>query len=349
MQRVLILSLVCLLPSTSYAVSLTSYYKLDETSGTSAADATGNHVAGTYQNLVGGLGASASPGDPGGNSVEFLAGSSSRRVAIPTAGGLGDGSNFSITAWVQFNDNTQDHTIVGGPGGFSAGNTLLFWRDEASSGGGSTATNTISGLVSGDPRAVGAAGALNDSNWHLVALTFDNSDAGITDSEKIYVDGTRTMSGTGSNEPGVLSLASTLNLGNVGDDQANQLEGFIDEVAFWSRELLPGEMDALYFFSGAEEEFFTDAQGAATLFDFFENGTTGDVLVFNQPLGFQIVDDVTAFGGTADQSALVDGQFVLGLNGSAGLVSFITPEPTSIALWTLLGLTVLGCAGRRLY
>ena len=204
---------VLLAAQSAIAVSLTGFYKLDETSGTSAVDATTLNGAGTYQNLAGGLGASASPGDPAGNSVEFLAGANNRRVTIPTAGGLTDGGNFTITAWARFNDNTQDHTIMGGPGTFPPGITCC---------GGAT-TFPLAGEVAprtpypdsfqGDPRGVGAAGALNDSDWHLVALSFDS---GSGDAEKVYVDGARTMSGNASGEAGTLTLTNTLNIGNVG-------------------------------------------------------------------------------------------------------------------------------------
>ena len=120
----------------------------------------------------------------------------------------------------------------------------------------------------------------------------------------------------------------------------------MDEVGFWDRALTAPEMDALFFLSEGEGEFVADAQGAADIFDFFENGAVGDQAVFNG-IGFEIVDDVVALGGIAGQSTEVDGQLLLGLNGTTGgLASFAVPEPTSIAVWSLAGLIALGL-GRR--
>ena len=131
-----------------------------------------------------------------------------------------------------------------------------------------------------------------------------------------------------------------------GNDHNNQLEGFIDEVGYWDRELSSGEMAALFFLSAAQGDFVADAQGAATLFDFYENGSDGDTLLLNDELGFEIVGDVEALGGTAGQSIQVGDQLLLGLesNGAGGLASFanVVPEPASAAVWVLAGLIGIG-------
>ena len=334
--------------TTSHAVSLTGYFKLDDTSLSTTSAAVGSN--GTYSTgfAVGDLNKTGSPGDPSGRSVEFPT-AGTQRIEVPSAGGISDGTNFSITMWTQFAGGSlsRDHALATNVSSWGAGN-LLLWRDD--SGGGST--NHLAALVDGDPRANGITNSLNnDTDWQLVALTYDNTGA----NEQVYVNGVN-VNANAPGPDGALTTSATITLGNVAGgtlDGSKQFQGFMDEVGFWDRALTSGELAALFFFAddpiSVEDDFLTDAAGAATLFNFYETSSSGDQLDF-LGLTWENVADVAAFGGTAQQSTQVGDVFVLGLQagGSGGLVGQTpVPEPTSIALWILMGLGLARLGFRR--
>jgi hypothetical protein len=250
--------------------------------------------------------------------------------------------------WVRTDDNTQDHTFASNAAAFDPNANLLWFRDDANTT--PALTNTVAAIVGTDPRGIAANNSFNDTNWHLVALTFET---GVADGEKIFIDGERSSGATGNSTGETLSTATSIQLGNISADHGNQLEGHMDEVGFWDRQINPAEMRALFFLADdpntVGNDFVGDTQDAAVLFDFYEQGADGDELLLDGLL-YTIVPNVAAFGGIAGESVQVGNDLVLGLDdpGTGGLFATTplqaVPEPASIAAWLLvsaIGLVIL--------
>jgi hypothetical protein len=338
-----------LIASPAFAVSLTGYYKLDDATPTTAAatiGANGTYIGGF---VAGDLGQAGSPGDPMGSSVRFqTTGTLNRRIEVPSRGGLTDGTNLSMSMWVQFDAAAfnRDVALFNNDTTFTASNLNIF-RDDVNAGNAAN-VDTIAAIVGGDPRATSAtnsASSANLSGWHLISVSYDTG----TDSTRIFIDGVRSSFQTANNNTTLNT--NTIALGNIrgtaASAHANQLGGLMDEVGFWDRALTAPEQAALFFLNTNPELKF-DAAGVATLLDFYEDGAVGDTL----SLGgreFLIVPDVTEFSGLAGQSVLVGNQLVLGLDvsGTGGIVLQAIPEPTTIAIWLTLFVAACGFFVRR--
>jgi hypothetical protein len=346
MRPFIALLLVTALANIAQGVSLTGYYKLDDATATTAAATIGAN--GTYVGSFApaDLGQAGSPGDPGGSSVRYVnSGTLDRRILVPARGGTPSGTNLSITMWVQFDASalTRDTTLANNDTIFGASNLNVF-RDEVNAANAAN-TDLIAALMGGDPRANSATGSANNLAWHLIAATYDTSNAG-ADADKVYIDGVRSIFGATATDLDPIST-NEIALGNIrgaaGVAHANQFSGLLDEVGFWDRQLNTAEMRALFFLADdpntGANDFVTDTGGAATLFDFFEDGSNGDTLLFENFL-FTKVADVTAFGGIAGQSVQLGNDLILGLaaSGNGGLFGTLAvPEPATHLVWLVLG------------
>ena len=84
--------------------------------------------------------------------------------------------------------------------------------------------------------AYGAAGVINDTNWHNVAATATSTGA------SIYVDG---ISVGGSGAPQSFSFSDAA-IGALGGSVSNTFYGAIDEAALFNRLLSPAEIQSIY-------------------------------------------------------------------------------------------------------
>jgi hypothetical protein len=203
---------------------LVAFYKFDETSGTSAADSSGNNHTAT---LTGG----ATFGAGLQNNAVTLSGSN-QYVSLPT--GIVSGlSTFSVAAWVKLTTNQAWNRI------FDFGNdttTYMFLTPNSGSTlrfsittGGSTAEQQLN------------ATSLPTATWEHVAVTL----SGATGS--LYVQGTQVaQSTTITLNPN--SLGSTMHnwLGRSEFSVDPYLSGQLDNVRIYSRALTAGEVQELY-------------------------------------------------------------------------------------------------------
>lgn len=197
-----------------------AYWRLGESSGTSAADASGNGHTGTYVNAPTLGVAGALTGDA--NKAVTLNGST-QRVDAPVNDALHPGDTLSLAAWVKRSSSgTADTIIDGGTGDyllwFFSDDKLYFSKSAVSNLFASTATFT-------------------DTNWHFVVAT----KAGATIA--VYVDGV-AIAGTVANA----TLVPTTNAPRMGATVAGTdfFGGALDEVAIFNRALTAGEIAALY-------------------------------------------------------------------------------------------------------
>jgi len=203
-----------------------AYLKFDETSGTSAADATGNGWTGTLVNSpVWSLGRT-------GNSVD-LYGASSEYVTLPS-GVVSSLSACTIAFWANLDSVTSWQRFFD----FGTGTTkYMFLTPKNSSTSKIRFAITTSGS-SGEKQIDGQA-AFPATGWHHIAVTLDGAKG------TLYVDGQQV----GQNTSMTLtpsSLGST-NLNYIGKSQYSDpyLTGRVDDFRIYSRALSASEITSL--------------------------------------------------------------------------------------------------------
>ncbi|MFL5304581.1 MAG: beta strand repeat-containing protein [Polyangia bacterium] len=203
------------------STGLVGYWKLDETSGTSAADISGNANTGTWH---GGVSRTASVpatitfADPQAITLDGTSG----YVTLGTTNLPANNAAQSISLWYKGTPNGGNQNMVSMSDGSSSavqlgfrGSTLIAWT-----WGGGTLISTT---------------ATNDSNWHHAVYTYD----GTTD--RIYVDGSLAASGTSTHQTGAVTAAY---LGTY-NASGELFGGSLDDVRIYNRAVSAAEVAIL--------------------------------------------------------------------------------------------------------
>jgi hypothetical protein len=214
---------------------MVSHWKLDETSGTAAADSSGNGHTGTLtEGTAGSLvwsaghigGALSFDGDgPSNNANPFC------RVAVPITGM--SVSSGTVALWANI--------AASGPVNYSSRNNFLYlFGAKGSVTNDRIYISTLStdlGLDIGIGNVVaGNVVTLTRSNWYHIALTWGSN------VYTLYVDGQSVKTGSLTN-PAVLSAAD---IGNKGESTWNQsFHGLMDDVRIYDCVLTAEEIAAL--------------------------------------------------------------------------------------------------------
>lgn len=225
---------------------LIGYWRLDEVSGTSAADSSGNGNTGT---MNGGL--------TGSNAVrgQLLSGldfdGSNDRVTIANESNFDFDFDdpFTLAAWI-YRETANSDDIVLGKNNWAPG--YQFWLPSDGSpdcpGNGCLTIGILS--PSDEGYAVSTSnGAISVNNWHHIVATYDGSNS--VNGLKIYVDGTeKTDISTRWNDPpsGPALNNAPLLIGDMDDTGSGtgEFDGRIDEVRVYNRALSEQEIDRLY-------------------------------------------------------------------------------------------------------
>ncbi len=206
-----------------------AYYRFEETTGTTAADTSGNANDGTYNNGVT-LGVSSAPalGRAGRfDGVDDYV-STSRTVS----------TNFTLEMWI----NSKAPSLSGTDS--YEGNGLL-WSDV---GGGANdftmaiLNNGLSFFAGDSSITVTSANAINDGHWHHLVVT--RAMGGVT---QIYVDGVVRGTVPSGNSPLDANPAIMIG-GNVLDNR--YFDGLVDEVAYYPSVLSAARIQA-HFLAGS--------------------------------------------------------------------------------------------------
>lgn len=145
--------------------------------------------------------------------------------------------NFSVGVWVKLNASTAMRTVnkwsSGGQG---------FMMDVNSIGGGGLLPGGVRFQIRDGSYNVdyGAAGGVNDGNWHLIVASIDRS---LTDGFRLYVDG--SLIGSPQDPTGVtgtLTSNSQFGIGVLPISSYGYFNGFIDEVRLYNRALSSDEV-----------------------------------------------------------------------------------------------------------
>jgi hypothetical protein len=196
----------------------TLWYKLNETSGTTATDAAGRHRNGT---LTGG--ATWAAGKTG-NAVSLNG--SGQYVAIPDFGAC---NAFTLAAWVKANTLTKDFSSIMHCDGWEAGDVHVHVR---SSGVVSWGLNGAGDQVSTGTIAAGA--------WHHVAIVYDAGSR----TGRIYINGSLNNTLTFAGGPTVL-LSGGMRLGSWSSG-GRDLDGAIDDFRMYNFALTGAQVQQLY-------------------------------------------------------------------------------------------------------
>lgn len=215
--------------------NLLLWYRLDDSSGNLAGDETGNFVG----QLVGGA-------DFNSDSTEGVSNQGLQLDGIDDGIDIGDviiddATALSVSFWVKLNTVASDYRLIN-KGTFGISSPFVIWRDDNAFVSGRT--DTISVLVDSSIRLEGQSGALNDSDWHHIVVTFSgNNTAGL----RLYVDGNEDPN-SGVSTTSLLDLkndAGSLFIGKADTDSAT-LNGSVDSIKFFNKVLTSEEVTVLY-------------------------------------------------------------------------------------------------------
>ena len=242
-------------------------------------------------------------------SADFL------RSDTPSYKGIAGGANRTIGLWIKTTGTTNQTMVEWGPN--NEGERWTFRLNNSAGNGtvGGIRTEVQSTYVIG-------GNAVNDNNWHHVAVVFEV--AGTPDKADInlYIDGVlETTTRTNTNNPTINTvLDPDVAVGGSNTFANRSVNGLMDDVAIWSRALSAGEVAAL---AGGAPIESPSAPG-----DFNGDGIVDRI---------DVVDIAVAYGsGVANLSVLAETQANFGNESAASPAAL--PEPSSIAL-LLIGLT----------
>ncbi len=207
-----------------------AYWKLDESSGTTAVDSSGNGRDGTYAG-----GYTLSQSGIGGTNTAVLFDGSTAYVDFGNPAAFDIATGLTLEAWVKTSDSGYQYVLVkwGAAGGSDAYHLRIDFDGRA------YFTTSLGGSYEG-ARDLNGVSALNDGDWHHLVATYDGAH------ERIYVDGVVESSLAASGSLAVVS--SALRAGGLSDgtNTGNWLTGTLDDVAIYGTALSAARILAHY-------------------------------------------------------------------------------------------------------
>lgn len=248
------------------------YWRLGESSGTSAADLSVTANPGTYAGTTLAQ-TGAISGDA--NTGITLTGTSTSYVNIPTNAAY-DLTSGAMALWFKAN------------GAQSGGATILARADAASSGNGFTFTMGSTGRITLQLKA-GVTGLINstttngyaDGNWHFLVYNFSQANGG---SNILYVDGVNVISST----PSAWSFNnSAVRMGVSLDSFWGKFNGSLDELAIFPTQLTQAQVTALYTNTGGAYSSYIVSEAPVSYWHLNEtSGTTASDVMRVQNLTY---------------------------------------------------------------
>jgi hypothetical protein len=199
------------------------HWKLDETSGTSASDSSGNNITGTLTN--GPVWATGKIG----NALQFDG--SNDYVALGTPAALQITGAMTLSAWVYIDTFTTNGRIIAKQGGSSA----RCWSLNVESNGVAAFQ-----IASNSSTLVIVSSAISSGQWvHLTGVYEPGS------ALRLYINGALAASNTTSIPSTQFNNSLAVNIGRR-PDASNYFDGTIDDVRVYNRSLTATEVSALY-------------------------------------------------------------------------------------------------------
>ena len=261
----------------SLSTGLVGYWKMDEGTGTSVTDTSGNGSTGT---LYGGASATWVTGKIA-TSVQLSAGDD--LIELGDNLNVGANSSLTISAWVNRTDVTTNYMLISKDLSADTANAGYEIGQDSSGDGGGTCfyikDGTNRSYVCTNPNATTTLGT-----WQQVVVTYDDT----TGISEIYLDGKiatntsdRNISVIGSAANSICARIGALGYGGScdGTDNGNNYSGNIDEVRFYNRALSPAEVAALYAWAPGPVGWWKmdENTGTSSTTDSSGNGLTGSI------------------------------------------------------------------------
>ena len=217
--------------------NLVGYWALNDGTGTTAADASGNGTTLTLVNTP----TWVAPGKIGAAAVAFASASSQKLSAAITSGSVlwpGTG-NWTAAAWVKLASTGIEHGILG-----THTNGDQHWWFLRVNTNGTLLWSHRDGTTTVQPAS---SGTITDTTtWHHVAASVAR-----TGNVTWYIDG--SAAGTGSVSAAQASVVGTssMTIGATGESGIQYANATIDEARVYSRALSSGDITELVAFTGS--------------------------------------------------------------------------------------------------
>ncbi len=211
-----------------------AYWRLDESSVTSATDSSGHGNTGTYAVNAGSV-AGALANETPNKAVSFNG--TSQHMDLGSAAVPGSSTTLTMEAWINTGVTTSVPLDFLSEGN-SASNTPydLMYLDGSTHKPIFTIHDSGSGVV-----LITGTTALNDSTWHHVVGVRNGS------SVDLYVDGALVASGSTTFASQTVSRTTVGALGRMGTTDTNLFSGSIDEAAFYPTALSAATIARQYY------------------------------------------------------------------------------------------------------
>ena len=282
--------------------ALVAHYKLDESSGTTAADSSGYANDGTLQGPPYSTWSAAGGRIGGAFYLNSTDGSSTnlQGIAVPGAAQIDNLSTKTIAAWVKAGPDNENVIAQKYAGGNDDGWLLRRIND--------TSINFINWFNGGVLDADWAGVLSDDGQWHHVAVTFSGLS---TDNASLYLDGALVSSiGATSSYPMGDDSSAQMFIGNHSDWPTAAVDGgYLDDVRIYNYVLSAAEIGALAAVNadtstGLVGHWKLDESSGTSAADSSGNGNTGtlDNFAASPPwdtTGGQVEGTLT-FDGTND-------------------------------------------------
>lgn len=249
--------------------NIVAYWKFDEGTGTTAADATGNgynlSLTGTQNWTTSGK----------INDAFYFDGSSyfGTSIAVPS-------SAFSFSSWVKSPsapNNVGYHQWLG------YANSTFTWSHASPS-----FIQSFSIFNAGSWYVAQITSTLLANTWYHIAGTWDGTNIAV------FLNGSLEATTPAS---GTFSSSADFSVG-ASDGGSNKFTGTVDEAGFWSRGLSSTEVSQLYNSGAGLQHPFTGGGSTSSLFrQSLLNGLGSPGPLFNNPLGRSMIGWVPSLKG----------------------------------------------------
>lgn len=314
---------------------LIGYWKLDETTGTTASDSSGNARNGT---LLDGAAWDAAGRLDGAIGLDGL----NDRIHVPYHVDLTyTGGNLTLSTWAYIDSGETSGSLISKPWNWNGRYNYRLYVEGTRVG-----FRLGNANYPGDPRDVtilspsysNLAGA-----WHHVAGVVDNSN-----NMSLYVDGVLATTGantitdwTGTNSSLPLALGTLFPYPAPWAGVASHaLDGKLDDVAIWNDALDPTKIKSIYNVPTALGLSY-DLDDMLELWSIFDTGPSGFGIVKGMPWWY--TDELPGTPADPGGAYTYDDIMYVVLGSGVGLR---TPEPSSLSM-ALLGLVLLAIRRRR--
>ncbi|HEY6596024.1 MAG TPA: Ig-like domain-containing protein, partial [Asanoa sp.] len=286
-----------------------AFWRLGETSGTSAIDETANHNNGTYAQGVQ-LGVPGAIGGESNGAASFDG--IDDYMGVPDTPSLDLTTGATVEAWVKRSKGANWQVLVGKPGnGQTRLENYALWLNSSDFLVGYFGNGTAYAQVE-------STGPLN-TNWHHVVVTYNNQTA------RLYIDGVLNNSTTST--VSLTANALPLHLARASDNSF-LFGGRLDEVAVYGTALTAARVQAHY-----QTGLGTDT-------------TPPDVTLTTPEAGSQTTDTTPAFAGmaavTGTDSSTVTVKVYSGSSATGTPVRTMTTTRAPIGTWNVSAATALG-------